>query len=425
MKTDFQLLYEINIDRLESLISVPDIRKKGIKDFKNKNLPSEKMENWKNFSLKDVIEYEYKFNNEEISNNLAFFSQLDLGETEETIIFNNGICSYEMQLEEYKNGVIFGSIRAALIKNSEIVLKYLNTINKNENGLAALNSALMNDGFFIFVPKGKKLELPFSVVENLKNADHNISIMRNLIILEKDAQLTIHQNSSSDENDNHFAVNLTEIFVDENSIFEWNTIQDYSGKNNIINFDYASQKKNSKLIRNIITLGSNNTRNEVKIRLAETGSFADINGAYLLNAENRLENRVFIDHAASDCDSSQLFKGILDNNSNGSFTGKILVRKDSQRTNAFQSTKNILLSDDAKMNMNPFLEIYADDVKCSHGASVGNIDQDAMFYLQARGISSSDAKKILLRAFVLDILDKISNDDFRNFLSEKIVQSLN
>ncbi|MBK7096297.1 MAG: Fe-S cluster assembly protein SufD [Saprospiraceae bacterium] len=425
MKTDFQTLYRENVERLESLISVSEIRKKGISDFKNKNIPSEKMENWKNFSLKDIYDQEYKFIADKEQQSLGFFSHLDLGVVQETIIFNNGTCTYANQLEEYKNGVIFGSLRAALLKYPQKVIKYLNTINNNENGLSALNSAMMNDGFFIFIPEGVTQEIPFSVIENFNNNDHHISFSRNLIILEKNSGLIIHHSSSTDSNDNSLAVNVTEIFVEESSSLEWNTIQEHEGQSNIINFDLAIQLKNSKLTRNIITLGSYNTRNEVRLILAEPRSYADVNGANLLKGENKLESRVFIDHASYECNSNQLFKGILDDNSNGSFTGKILVRKDSQKTNAFQSTKNILLSEDARMNMNPFLEIYADDVKCSHGASIGNIDTDALFYLRARGISESEAKKILLRSFVLDILNKISGEDFRNYLSEKIVHSLN
>jgi Fe-S cluster assembly protein SufD len=192
-----------------------------------------------------------------------------------------------------------------------------------------------------------------------------------------------------------------------------------------LNFDFANIKKEGKFVRNIINKESYNARNEIRVQLLDEGAFADINGSYVLRNEQSIENRVFIDHASANCDSSQLFKGILDDKANSSFTGKILVRKDSQKTNAFQSSKNILLNPESRANMNPFLEIYADDVKCSHGASIGNLDPDALFYLQARGLSKTDATKILLRSFVLEVLEKISNEEFRNYLSEQIVRNLN
>ncbi len=424
MKTDFVALCNENFENLESVFSIKEIRKRGIDDLKNKSLPNEKMENWRNFSLKSIQENEYSLNLESENQSLNFFSQMDFGDAFENIIFSNGNCTYTGQIEKFKNGIIFGSLKAAIIAYKELVLKYLNKLNKNENGLAALNSALISDGLFLYIPADINMELPFSITDILNSVQNNISTQRNLVIIEKNSNISINNNSSSLSDDNQLSVNITEVFVDENSSIEWNTTQNHNGNSTIINLDFIDIKANSKLIRNIITLGSKNTRNEVNARLNGQNANADINGAYILAGEEKLENRVFIDHAYPECDSNQLFKGILNDNSKGAFTGKILVRKDSQKTNAFQSTKNILLHENAKMSMNPFLEIYADDVKCSHGASVGEIDEDALFYLQARGISKQEANTILLRSFVLEILEKISNESYRNYVSEKIVERL-
>lgn len=424
MKTDFVALCNENFENLESVFSIKEIRKRGIDDLKNKSLPNEKMENWRNFSLKSIQENAYSLNLEPENQSLNFFSQLDFGDAFENIIFSNGNCTYTGQIEKFKNGMIFGSLKAAIIAYKELVLKYLNKLNKNENGLAALNSALISDGFFLYIPADINMELPFSITDILNSKQNNISTQRNLVIIEKNSNISINHNSSSVADDKQLSVNITEVYVDEYSSIEWNTTQNHNGNSTIINLDFIDIKANSKLIRNIITLGSKNTRNEVNARLNGQNANADINGAYILAGEEKLENRVFIDHAYPECDSNQLFKGILNDNSKGAFTGKILVRKDSQKTNAFQSTKNILLHENAKMAMNPFLEIYADDVKCSHGASVGEIDEDALFYLQARGISKQEAKTILLRSFVLEILEKISNESYRNYVSEKIVERL-
>lgn len=424
MKTDFVALCNENFENLESVFSIKEIRKRGIDDLKNKSLPNEKMENWRNFSLKSIQENAYSLNIVSENQSLNFFSQMDFGDAFENIIFSNGNCTYTGQIEKFKNGIIFGSLKAAIIAYKELVLKYLNKLNKNENGLAALNSALISDGFFLYIPADINMELPFSITDILNSVQNNISTQRNLVIIDKNSKISINHNSSSVSDDNQLSVNITEVFVDENSSIEWNTTQNHNGNSTIINLDFIDIKANSKLIRNIITLGSKNTRNEVNARLNGQNANADINGAYILAGEEKLENRVFIDHAYPECDSNQLFKGILNDNSKGAFTGKILVRKDSQKTNAFQSTKNILLHENAKMAMNPFLEIYADDVKCSHGASVGEIDEDALFYLQARGISKQEANTILLRSFVLEILEKISNESYRNYVSEKIVERL-
>jgi Fe-S cluster assembly protein SufD len=424
MKTDFVALCNDNFENLESVFPIKEIRKRAIDDLKNKSFPNEKMENWRNFSLKSIQENAFSLNPESENQSLNFFSQMDFSDAFETIIFNNGNCTYTGQIEKFKNGIIFGSLRAAIITNKDLVLKYLNKLNKNENSLAALNSALISDGFFLYIPSDINLDLPFNITDILNSEQNNITTQRNLVIIEKNSNVAINHNSASVAEDNQLSVNITEIYVDENSSIEWNTMQKHNGNSTIINLDFIDLKADSKLIRNIIALGSNNTRNEVNAKLDGQNANADINGAYLLAGHEKLENRVFIDHAYPECDSNQLFKGILDDYSKGAFTGKILVRKDSQKTNAFQSTKNILLHENAKMAMNPFLEIYADDVKCSHGASVGEIDEDALFYLQARGISKQEAKTILLRSFVLEILEKISNESYRNYVSEKIVERL-
>ncbi|MGE5355715.1 MAG: Fe-S cluster assembly protein SufD [Deltaproteobacteria bacterium] len=425
MKTDIQSLYDQHLATLESAISVPSLRKKGIEIFNKLKLPDEKMENWKNFSLKEIYENDYKLELERKDINLSFFSGMDFGTSEDTLIFNNGLCSYENQLQKHKNGIVFGSMRAASIQYPDLINKFLNLANKNENGFTALNSALFNDGLFVYVPSGVEARVPYSLIEKYINDSNKIVLLRNLIVIERNSRLFIHHNSSSETRDKSLGLNVSEIFIDENSSLEWNTLQEFSGHTTVLNFEMAILKSNASIRRNIINLGSNNSRNELRVALTGTGAYADVNGAYILKNEEKLENRVFIDHGSAHCDSSQLFKGIIDNSASASFTGKILVRKDSQQTNAFQSAKNILLSEESKINMNPFLEIYADDVKCSHGASIGNIDPDALFYLMARGISEPDARKILLRSFVLEILDKISDEEYRNYLSEKIIHNLN
>ena len=425
MTTDFDILINDNMNRLESLLPVEDIRQKAILDFKRRGLPTEKMENWKDFSLKDIYNKEFIFDPENIRQADETFSEAGLESSNDRIAFNNGSCTDIMMLKTLPNGIIFGSVRAAFADNKELVIKHLNLLNDHENGMTALNSAFMNDGLFIFVPKGIKAELPLSFFENLNGSSRGMSFLRNLIIVENDSQLTIHHKSSSSVSDNQLGVNVTEMFLGTNSVVEWNTFQQFKGETNVLNFEYASIEENSKLIRNIITIGSYNARNEISVKLNGTEAFADINGAYILKKEEKLENRVFMDHVSPDCESSQLFKGILNDKSNGAFTGKILVRKDSQRTNAFQSTKNILLSDEAKISMNPFLEIYADDVKCSHGASIGTVDKDSLFYLRARGISKKEAEKILLKSFLLDIIGKVSDSVFYDYLCDQVVLSLN
>lgn len=425
MTTDFENIINTNRHRLESMLPVEDLRQKGLHDFKRCGLPTEKLEDWKNFSLKDIHNVEYNFNFDSIGYDDEVLSAEGLERSIDRIAFSNGSCTDSLMLKKLPNGMIFGSLSAAFSDNRNMILSHLNSLNQHENGMTALNSAFLNDGLFVYVPSGINAELPLSFLEKLNRSQRGMSFLRNLIIVESDARLTINHKSSSTVSDNQLGINVTEIFVGENSIVEWNTFQQYRGETNLLNFEYAAVENKGKLLRNIITLGSYNSRNEIRVRLNGAEAFSDINGAYILKKEEKLENRVFMDHASADCESNQLFKGILNDKADGAFTGKILVRKDSQKTNAFQSTKNILLSDEAKMSMNPFLEIYADDVKCSHGASIGAVDKDALFYLRARGIPKAEAEKILLKSFLLDIIDKVSDSDFYDYISDQIILSLN
>ena len=218
MKTDFQSLYNNNLDTLESLISLPEMRKKSMEVFNKLKLPIEKMENWKNFRLKEIHDTDFSLDLNRNDLNLSFFSQLENSNSQENIVFNNGICSYEFQLEKDNNGVIFGSIRAAAVKYPELIAKYLNKINKNDNGFLALNSALFSDGFFIFVPKGVIAEIPYGIFENYLSSNKNLAFLKNLIIVEDQAKLIIHHSSASEKNDNCLALNVTEIFINEKSI---------------------------------------------------------------------------------------------------------------------------------------------------------------------------------------------------------------
>ena len=330
-----------------------------------------------------------------------------------------------MQLEEYKNGVIFGSLRAAMIKYPDLVKTYFNKANKqNLNGFNALNSAFVVDGFFLFVPQNIKVDIPFTIANHFNSSDKNMINFRNLIIVENNSHVSINHIESSDKNDKQFVNNITEGFVGEKSTVSQSSLQKYKGETVVVNPTFVLQKEKSTVTKNIGTIGGYKIRNDIHVKLTGKECYSDINGVYILDNKDLVENQVYLDHAVADCDSNQLFKGIMDGQSKGAFTGYVLVRKDSQRTNAFQSNKNIVISDDAKMNTNPFLEIYADDVKCSHGASVGSLDEKALFYMKARGIDDKKAREIMLSAFAIEALDKIKTEDFKDVIVTEIRKSL-
>lgn len=425
MVNKYKDLYINNKETIESLLPLGKVREQGIKDFDRLGIPVSKMEKWRNFNLKDFSSDEYKIDLSENPKGLDFFAVLNDFESEDALLFYNGFCTYEMQLEEYKNGVIFGSLRAAMNKYPDIVRNYFNKANKqNLNGFNALNTAFSVDGFFLYVPENTNIDIPFTVINHFNSSDKHMVNFRNLVIIENNSHVSINHVESSDKNDKQFVNNVSEIFVGEKSTVSQSSFQKYKGETVVVNPTFVHQKAKSTITKNIGTIGGYKVRNDIHIKLTGKDCYSDVNGVYILNNKDLVENQVYLDHAVPDCDSNQLFKGVLDGHSKGAFTGYVLVRKDAQRINAYQSNKNIVISDDAKMNTNPFLEIYADDVKCSHGASVGSLDENALFYMKARGIDEKKAREIMLSAFAMEALEKIKTKDFKEVIASEIRKSL-
>jgi Fe-S cluster assembly protein SufD len=379
------------------------------------------MEKWKNFNIKKFSSTNYNVSLKKSRLNLDFFALIQGIESEDTIVFENGLCSYEMQIEEFQNGVIFGSIRSVMKKYPDLVMKYFNKANKqNQNGLNSLNTVFAVDGFFLYVPKNISVKSPFVIVNNFSEASETMINSRSIIVVEENAMVEILQVETSSKTDTQFSNNLTEVFVESNASLNWDRLQKFNGATIAVNPVFIEQKENTQVTTNICTILGNHLRNDIQIKIVGEHSVADVNGVYILNDKNHVDNNVYIDHKVQNCDSNQLFKGVLNGNAKGAFTGYVLVRENSQKTNAYQSNKNILLSDGAKVSTNPFLEIYADDVKCSHGASVGKLDDKALFYLKARGISDKKARELLLSAFAMDALVKVQNLDFKDILTKEI-----
>lgn len=423
---NFNNLVENNIDVLNEILQIDKIRNRALKELAVRGIPNNRMEQWKNFYFKDIENSEYKLNidDHEHSFNLKFFNEFTLENAFESIVFENDKCTYQGQIDKFQNGVIFGTLFGAISEFPDLVEKYLDKLNNNSHGFLSLNSAVATDGYFLYVPAGISDKIIFNVYEAYNSSEKYLTAKKNLVVIESGSNVELNIFSKSEKNDNHLALSTTEVSLAKRSSLEMNNIQDHNGNTQYLNFHFFNQQQDSELKSNYFTLNSNNTRNEVKDILKETGCKTELNGSYLMRDEQKIDNNINIDHASPECFSNQLFKGILYDNSQGAFTGKILVRKDSQKTEAYQSTKNILLSDFAKMNMNPFLEIYADDVKCSHGASLGDIDEDALFYLQSRGINKEEAKKILLKSFLNDIVMKVSDQELHNMINDHMFAKL-
>jgi len=221
----------------------------------------------------------------------------------------------------------------------------------------------------------------------------------------------------------NFVNAVTEIFVGESAFFDFYKLQNKDNQSILLNNNYIKQEKNSETHNSTIIFNGGLIRNDIQITLDEHCS-AEANGLYLVDKKQKVDNRVFINHTKANSTSSQTFKGIMDDEAIAFFNGHVFVEKDAQNTRAFQNNRNILLSEDAKVSTSPFLEIYADDVKCSHGATVGQLDESALFYIMSRGISEKNARIMLMYAFAAEIINKVSIDKLRTRLDEMVTKRL-
>jgi Fe-S cluster assembly protein SufD len=335
----------------------------------------------------------------------------------------NGIFSPELSLlQELPKGLIVTSLADAAKTHAAIFdTHYGKYVDVNNDAFIALNTAMAKDGVFIHVAKGAVIEKPIHIL-HIASADENTIINpRNLIVVEENAQAKIIESFETiDSKAKIFNNAITEITVAKNTVVEHYKIQDENEAGFLMNTLQINQQDNSVFTTNTITLSGSLVRNNLTIVLDGEHIESHLNGLYLTRDHQLVDNHTLVDHRKPNCNSNELYKGIIDEKSTATFNGKIFVRKDAQKTNAFQSNKNILLSDDGSINTKPQLEIYADDVKCSHGTSTGKLDEDKIFYLRARGIGELSAKKLLMHAFASEVINTIKIDELRDYVEAKV-----
>jgi Fe-S cluster assembly protein SufD len=299
--------------------------------------------------------------------------------------------------------------------------KYYNTLLDNDNDpFAALNTALATGGVFIHVSRGASVTRPIHIVSFTSADAPTLFTSRNLVVLDENAELTVIESFVSAGTVKCFHNAATELVVGASSRLKHYKIQDEGENGYLLNTTHACQGNSSVFTTNNFTLSGSFVRNNLTIVLDGEHIESNLNGLYLTNGNQVVDNHTLVDHRKPNCNSNELYKGIIEGKSSATFNGKIFVRKDAQKTNAFQSNKNILLSDDGTINTKPQLEIYADDVKCSHGTSTGKLDEDKIFYLRARGLSQESARNLLMHAFASEVVEHIGIDELRDFVEQKI-----
>lgn len=398
-------------------------------NFSAWGLPAIKHEEWKYTRIRNV------FNDKMIVNNASGLDAAGVQQyflpgqlAKNAIVFINGVYNASLSsIADVEGTLVVKSLAtAAEDEDAEFVKTNLGHSQRyHQDGINALNAAFAAGGVYIKVKKGKKVEHPV-VIYHIADASVGIifSQPRILVNVEQAAEVVILETFKKIGNDDSLTNEVIEICAAQDSIVNYIKIQDEGKGANHTGTTHIRQLAKCVTHAVTLTLSGNIVRNNLNMVMEAANSESHMYGLYLLNGETLADNHTIVDNQQPNCLSNELYKGIMDEKSTGVFNGKIFVRQDAQKTNAYQSNKNILIGDSASANTKPQLEIFADDVKCSHGCTIGKLDQDAMFYLKARGISELNARALLLHAFAVDILDQIKDEEIRNYADKLISERL-
>ena len=396
-----------NID-LDSKIH--GIRTEAIEEFEKTGFPSKKHEEWKYTSLNSLLKNDYSvFPKAESAVEFKDVKQYFLHEIESyKIVFIDGVYSSFLS-DTTHEGVDICILSSALKqpKYKMVVDHYFGTVAAKDDSLTSLNTAFSKEGVFVNIPKNIVLPKPIQILHFSTGNEKEIMLQpRNLIVVGENSHVQIyerHQNLS----DNVVLTNaVTEVFAHKRAIADIYKIQNDKSTSSLIDNVYVKQKESSIVSINTFSFGGNITRNNLEFHQEGEHITSNLNGITVIGNKQHVDNHTLVHHKQENCESHEMYKGIYDDAATGVFNGKVIVDKLAQKTNAYQQNDNILIGDKASINAKPQLEIFADDVKCSHGCTIGQLDNSALFYLQSRGIPQKEAKALMLFAFCNDVVEK-------------------
>jgi Fe-S cluster assembly protein SufD len=411
----------------EAKSAVHQVRQQALERFDKLGFPTIRHEEWKYSNVKNLVNQAFEFN--AITN----FSAKDLEEMPipnlegNILYFINGIYNSELStIVSPDTELQILTFAEATKTQPELVEEYFNKYTDyQDNAFTALNTAFAQNGIFVHVPDNKVVVQPI-ILRFISDARtlNVASQPRNLIVVGKRSEVQIAEAYRSFGENASFTNAVTEFIIAEEANVHYYKVQNESDKSYHIGTTSVLQAGKSVFTANTVTANGGFVRNNLNIKI--DGEYAEANmfGLYIPNGKQHIDNHTAVDHAKPNSNSNELYKGILKGKSTGVFNGKIFVRQDAQKTNAFQSCKNVLLSEDASMNTKPQLEIWADDVKCSHGTTTGQLNDDALFYMQARGISKDSARALLTLAFAQDVIDKFEIVAIKEYLQALIEEKI-
>lgn len=396
--------------------------------FNRMGIPTAKHEEWKYTRIGSVFnkEFELKPGGTAITSNDVEAVRLPGYEEANELFFINGFYSPELSVIRSKELVVQPLQQASVNEYADIVSKHLGHSGRYaKDGIHALNSAFMHEGIFIHIGQGKITEHPVYIYYITDAREANIlSQPRNLVHISERAEVEMAETHYTLGVSESFTNQVLEVIVERDAMVSYYKIQNDAGHSNHVCTTHFRQTGKSYIHAVTISLSGGIVRNNLNIALEAEHAEAHLYGLYFLKGDSHVDNHTIVDHVKPNCMSNELYKGIIDDNATAVFNGKIYVQPQAQKTNAYQSNKNILLSDGASVNTKPQLEIFADDVKCSHGCTVGRLDEEGLFYLRSRGINEDIARSLLVHAFAIDILEHIKPAALRNYVDKLIFERL-
>ena len=404
------------------------IRKGAFHSFKEKGIPTIKDEEWKYTRVANLFSKEYEFPARPVILSERDLNEIRLPGHEQSneLIFVNGLFSEALSTIRSNELVVMPLEEAAKNEYREIVLTNLGHSGTYlRDGINAINTAFAGAGVFIHVKKGMITEYPVYIYNITDTRSVNIfSQPRSLVHISEQAKLQIVETYATMGSGESFTNQVMEIVVEKDAIFEYYKIQNDVVQSSQVSTTHIRQLGKSYIHAVTISFNGGTIRNNLNVVLDASWCEAHLYGLYFLKGKSHTDNHTVVDHIKPNCRSNELYKGIISDKATAVFNGKIFVQPDSQKTNAYQSNKNILLSDEASVNAKPQLEIFADDVKCSHGCTVGRLDEEGLFYLRSRGIDEKIARSLLVHAFAIDILEQIKPDAIRTYVDQLISERL-
>lgn len=398
-----------------------DLRDKAFDDFCRLGFPSKKVERYKYTDMQKIFEPNYglNLNRLEILVNPYDVFKCDVPNLSTSLYFLVNDCFYDKMLPKCSlaEGVIVGSLSKVATEHPELVAKYYGKIaNTGDDAVTALNTMLSQDGLMVYVPKNVKVEKAIQVI-NILRSDVDLMVNRRvLIVMEQGSEAKFLFCDHAADDRNFLATQVIEAFVGENAKLDLYCLEETHYKNTRVSNVYIEQQANSVVNHNVITLHNGVTRNRLDLVFKGEGAECFANGCVIGDKSQHIDNNTLIDHQVGHCTSHQLYKYVLGDEAVGAFAGRILVRKDAQKTSSNEINQNLCTTKKARMFTQPMLEIYADDVKCSHGSTVGQLNDAAMFYMRQRGISEKEAKLLLEFAFVNEVVDQIQLEPLKERL---------